>query len=149
MSLSCSFVIAQVETAPDVVENGPEITFKETSHDFGNIPYKGNGTYKFVFENTGNEPLILSQPKSTCGCVVPEWPKKPILPGENNMITVTYRNTNRPGGFNKYVTVFSNAKVNKEVKLHIKGIVQNAPTETLPVKDNTGNSSPLNNSDKK
>ena len=97
-------------------QNGPEITFKETNHDFGNIPFKGNGSYDFVFVNTGNEPLILSQPKSSCGCTVPEWPKQPILPGESNCIKVTYKNTDRPGNFNKYVTVFSNAVVNKESK---------------------------------
>ena len=74
--------------ASDDAENksGAEITFKETSHDFGNIPFKGNGSYEFVFVNTGTEPLILTQPKSSCGCTVPEWPRQPILPGESNVI---------------------------------------------------------------
>ena len=114
-------------------QNGPEITFKETNHDFGEIQYKGNGTYEFEFANTGNEPLILTQPKSSCGCTVPEWPKQPILPGETNVIKVTYKNTDKPGNFNKYVTVFSNALVNKEVKLRIKGTVLDKPTEDAPL----------------
>lgn len=127
-------------------ENGPEISFEKTTHQFGQIPYNGNGTYEFVFKNTGNEPLILSQPKSSCGCTVPEWPKKPILPGETDVIKVTYKNTNRPGSFSKYVTIFSNAKTNKEVKLYIKGTVLKAQTEALPTKDNSMNSvSPINN----
>lgn len=137
-------VIAQTEdTANQVNENGPEITFKETIHEFGNIQYNGNGTYEFAFINTGNEPLILSQPKSSCGCTVPEWPKQPILPGESNVIKVTYKNTNRPGGFSKYVTIFSNAKTNKEVKLTIRGTVLAQPTESLPTKDDN-TSSPYN-----
>ena len=124
-----------VKDAKDVDnQNGPEITFKETNHDFGNIPFKGNGSYEFVFVNTGNEPLILTQPKSSCGCTVPEWPKQPILPGESNVIKVTYKNTDRPGNFNKYVTVFSNALVNKEVKLHIKGTIEPQPTDATPLK---------------
>lgn len=123
------------ETADN--QNGPEISFKETNHDFGEIQYKGNGTYEFVFVNTGNEPLILTQPKSSCGCTVPEWPKQPILPGESNVIRVTYKNTDRPGNFNKYVTVFSNALVNKEVKLHIKGTVLAQPTDAAPLKIET------------
>ena len=115
-------------------QNGPEITFKEVNHDFGEIQFKGNGSYEFEFVNTGNEPLILTQPKSSCGCTVPEWPKQPILPGESNVIKVTYKNTDRPGNFNKYVTVFSNALVNKEVKLHIKGTVLPEPTDAAPIK---------------
>lgn len=134
--LMCSVAFAQNE---DKVENqnGPEITFKETNHDFGNIQFKGNGSYEFVFVNTGNEPLILTQPKSSCGCTVPEWPRQPILPGESNVIKVTYKNTDRAGNFNKYVTVFSNAVVNKEVKLHIKGTVLAEPTEAVPLKIET------------
>lgn len=129
-----------VETTNEVSDdpNGAEITFKETNHDFGTIPFKGNGSYEFEFVNTGNEPLILTQPKSSCGCTVPEWPRKPILPGESEVVKVTYKNTDRPGSFNKYVTVFSNAKVNKEVKLHIKGTVEAQPTDASPLKDEGG-----------
>ena len=122
------------ETAETPEGDGPEITFKETNHDFGEIQFKGNGSYEFVFVNTGNEPLILTQPKSSCGCTVPEWPRQPILPGESNVIKVTYKNTDRPGNFNKYVTVFSNALVNKEVRLHIKGTVLPEPTDAAPLK---------------
>lgn len=130
----------EVETTTEVSDdpNGAEITFKETNHDFGTIPFKGNGSYEFEFVNTGNEPLILTQPKSSCGCTVPEWPRKPILPGESEVVKVTYKNTDRPGSFNKYVTVFSNAKVNKEVKLHIKGTVEAQPTDASPLKDEGG-----------
>lgn len=138
------FVMCSFSNAQTVSENGPEITFEKTTHQFGEIPYEGNGTYEFVFKNTGNEPLILSQPKSSCGCTVPEWPKKPILPGETDVIKVTYKNTNRPGSFSKYVTIFSNAMINKEVKLYIKGKILPEQTEALPTKDNSFGS-PVNN----
>ena len=141
--MMCTIAFAQTEETAEK-QNGPEITFKETNHDFGNIPFKGNGSYEFVFVNTGNEPLILTQPKSSCGCTVPEWPKQPILPGESNVIKVTYKNTDRPGSFNKYVTVFSNALVNKEIKLHIKGEVEPQPTDASPLKME-GLSSPVKN----
>ena len=137
-----SMAFAQNEGSTEK-QNGPEITFKETMHDFGEIQYKGNGTYEFEFVNTGNEPLILTQPKSSCGCTVPEWPKQPILPGESNVIKVTYKKTENPGSFNKYVTIFSNAVVNKEVKLHIKGTVLAQPTDETPLKME-GIGTPLN-----
>jgi len=142
--LSMLFVLSLCSFGQDATTNGPEITFKETLHDFGKITFNGNGTCEFVFVNTGNEPLILSQPRSSCGCAVPEWPKRPILPGESDCVRVTYKNTNRPGSFNKYITVFSNAKVNNEVKLHIKGTVLEKAKDAAPQKDNSSSGSPFN-----
>lgn len=138
---TATFTMAQVE----IPENGPQITFEKTTHDFGKIPFNGDGTYEFRFQNTGNEPLILSQPKSSCGCTVPEWPKKPIHPGESDVIRITYKYTDRPGNFNKYVTIFSNTKDNKDVKLYIKGTVLAEPTEVLPTKEVPMGISPVSN----
>ncbi len=146
VSLLVLFSMTLYVNAQEISGNGPEIEFEKTTHQFGEIPFKGNGVYEFVFKNTGNEPLILSQPKSSCGCTVPEWPKKPILPGETDVIKVTYKYTDRPGSFSKYVTIFSNAKVNNVVKLYIKGKVLEEQKEALPTKNNFMNASPVNNS---
>ena len=125
------------------VRNGAEIEFEKTVHDYGNVPYNGNGECEFRFTNTGNEPLIVQKPKSSCGCTIPTWPKEPILPGESEVIKVTYR-TNRPGTTNKTVTVTSNAVQNGTVVLRIKGTVMDQPAETMPEKD-FGSGSPINN----
>ena len=129
-----TFGVAKAQDAQPENVSGAKISFTEMEHNYGTIQKGANGECEFVFTNTGNEPLILTQPKSSCGCTVPEWPKQPILPGESNVIKVTYKNTDRAGNFNKYVTVFSNAVVNKEVKLHIKGTVLNPPTDAAPLK---------------
>lgn len=126
-----------------VSENGPEIEFEKLVHDYGDVQYNGNGECEFRFTNTGNEPLILQKPKSSCGCTVPTWPKEPILPGESNVIKVTYKTT-KVGAINKSITVTSNAKTNATVVLRIKGTVLPQPTETLPEKD-FGEGSPVNN----
>ena len=115
-------------------QNGPEIEFAKLVHDYGEVPYNGNGECEFKFTNTGNEPLIIQKPKSSCGCTVPSWPKEPILPGESDVIKVTYKTT-RVGAINKSVTVTSNAKTNSTVVLRIKGTVLEQPTEALPQKE--------------
>ena len=125
------------------VRNGAEIEFEKTVHDYGNVPYNGNGECEFRFTNIGNEPLIVQKPKSSCGCTIPTWPKEPILPGESEVIKVTYR-TNRPGTINKTVTVTSNAVQNGTVVLRIKGTVMDQPAEAMPEKD-FGSGSPINN----
>ena len=124
---------------------GPEIEFEKIVHDYGDVPYNGNGECEFRFTNTGDEPLLIQKPKSSCGCTIPSWPNEPILPGESEVIKVTYK-TNRVGQINKTVTVTSNALKNSTVVLRIKGRVLDQPTETLPEKTNgLGNGSPVNN----
>ena len=144
--LGIMLLMAGAAKAQDAkAQSGPEIEFEKTVHDYGDVPYNGNGECEFRFTNTGNEPLLIQKPKSSCGCTIPSWPQEPILPGESDIIKVTYR-TNRPGIINKTVTVTSNARKNSTVVLRIKGRVLEQPTEVLPEKtDNTGKGSPVSN----
>ena len=125
-------------------QSGPEIEFEKIVHDYGDVPYNGNGECEFRFTNTGDEPLLIQKPKSSCGCTIPSWPKEPILPGESDIIKVTYR-TNRAGNINKTVTVTSNAVKDPTVVLRIKGRVLEPAAEAMPEKKNDfDNSSPVN-----
>lgn len=123
------------------IETGPKIEFTKETHDYGTVKYGADGTCTFEFKNTGNEALVISNAKGSCGCTVPEWPKEPIAPGAKGTITVKY-DTKRPGAINKSVTITSNA-VNEPTKvIRIKGNVLPAPEGTAPV-NNTG--APTNN----
>jgi len=110
----------------------PHIKFEATSHDFGKITQNGNGKFSFNFTNTGKEPLIIQNVRSSCGCTVASRPNAPILPGESSKISVKY-DTRRLGVFHKNITVTSNAD-NASVVLYIKGEVQAKPKEEVPVK---------------
>lgn len=127
--------------------NAPEITFAEETHDFGTLPYSGNGECDFKFTNTGKEPLIISNAKGSCGCTVPEAPKEPIMPGKSASIHVKY-DTKRVGPFTKQVTVTSNAKTATKI-LSIKGTVmsQEETENQSPVKK-AGMMTPLENGKK-
>jgi hypothetical protein len=127
-------LFAQATEPVQVVDNpnAPEISFDKMVHDYGTIPFGGDGVCTFTFTNTGKEPLILQQPQSSCGCTVPTWPKEPVLPGGSSEIQVTY-NTKKAGPINKTITVRSNAKTNTVV-LRITGKVEPQPLEQLPEK---------------
>lgn len=99
-----------------------EIQFETVEHDFGLVNYNDPAVFDFVFTNTGTEPLIVQKPKSSCGCTLPSWPKDPIMPGQKEKVSVTYK-TNRVGAINKTVTVTSNAKNSPQIVLRIKGRV--------------------------
>ena len=98
-----------------------EITFDKTIINYGTINKGANGVRDFVFTNTGNAPLIISNVKSTCGCTIPKKPEKPILPGESDKIQVKY-DTKRIGFIRKSISVTSNAS-NPSVVLKITGQV--------------------------
>lgn len=98
------------------------IEFEKKTHDFSKVPEGTMATYEFVFKNTGNEPLIISSVKASCGCTTPQWTKEPILPGKTGSITASYNSKGRPGVFNKSITVNSNASTPSSV-IYIKGVV--------------------------
>ena len=103
-------------------ENAAEMIFNETDHNFGVIKHKGNGTFEFIFKNTGKEPLIIKNVTSSCGCTVPSWDKDPIASKKTGKIVVKY-DTERIGPFIKSIKVFSNAK-NSPVEIMIRGEVK-------------------------
>ena len=66
-------------------QTGPKIEFKEETINYGEVEKgKDDGIRVFEFTNTGDQPLIIKNAKSSCGCTVPEWPKEPIAPGGKN-----------------------------------------------------------------
>ncbi len=107
--------------------DAPKIEFEELVYDFGTIKYEGDGIHEFAFTNTGKEPLIINNVKSSCGCTRPEWSAEPIKKGEKASVKVGY-NTRLVGPFTKTITVYSNAG-NSTVTLTIKGTV--SPAETV------------------
>ncbi|MEO8588769.1 MAG: DUF1573 domain-containing protein [Flavobacteriales bacterium] len=110
---------------------GPVITFQSQEHDYGTIPFGANGDCEFTYTNTGNDFLIITSCKSSCGCVVPRYDKNPLAPGKSAVMQVRY-DTRRPGPFTKSVTVESNATNTPIVVLRIKGQVLPAPAEVVP-----------------
>lgn len=98
-----------------------EFQFEKETINYGKIGKNANGVKTFVFTNIGNQPIIIDNIQSACGCTVPEKPEKPIMPGEKGEIKVSY-DTSTPGGFSKTITIFSNAKVPRK-QLKIKGYV--------------------------
>ncbi|MBQ3580292.1 MAG: DUF1573 domain-containing protein [Bacteroidales bacterium] len=127
-----TFGVAKAQDAQPENVSGAKISFTEMEHNYGTIQKGGDGACEFKFTNTGNEPLILSNVKASCGCTVPIWPKEPVMPGKSQTIQVKY-NTNNVGGFNKTITVTSNAVDNPRLVLKIKGTVE-APSNPVEEK---------------
>ncbi|MDB5282288.1 MAG: hypothetical protein JWO06_1363 [Bacteroidota bacterium] len=82
----------------------------------------GDGKFVFEFENTGTIPLIISNCRSSCGCLTPICPHEPILPGKTGVIIGQY-DTSRVGRFTKTLTLNSNDRYMPNRVLTVSGIV--------------------------
>lgn len=97
------------------------IKFEKVQHDFGHFTEEKPVSYKFVFENTGDQPLVIQQAISSCGCTVANYTKTPIKPGEKGEVNVTYNGKGKvPGHFKKAITIRSNAS-NSLARIYITG----------------------------
>lgn len=115
-------------------QSGAKIEFKDKDNtiDYGTVNKEDdNGIRSFEFTNIGNEPLVISNVLSTCGCTVPSKPTEPILPGKTGKIEVKYNM--HTGPIRKTITVESNAVNVQEgrVAIKIKGEVVEKPVVNL------------------
>ena len=122
--IQLSMVLLAIAAVNSVVaQDKAKIAFEKTDHNFGSFKESdGVQTVSFKFTNTGSVPLILSNVRASCGCTTPKWTREPVPPKGSGEIQVSYNPQNRPGAFNKSVTVTSNAE-NSTVMLSVSGQV--------------------------
>lgn len=115
--ITLTLIVAAVCTA-----SAQEIKFEKLTQDLGHFPESSpQHTVVFKFKNVGSENLSITNAIASCGCTVPEYPTKPILPGQSGEIKVTYNGQGKfPGHFKKTVTIYATGKVEK-TRLFIEG----------------------------
>lgn len=95
--------VAEAPSAPTTT-----MTFREYEHDFGTMNEGDVVTHVFEFTNTGDQPLLLSNCKGSCGCTVPQCPKEPIAPGASGTIEVKFNSKGKKNAQTKRVTIDAN-----------------------------------------
>ena len=118
VNLSCGNAKPVKKTAPE--SSFAEIKFKTVEGQMGQIPAKGTSDYNFVFSNTGNIPLTLTEVRGSCHCVYTDWPKTPVNPGDSAVIKVSFDPEGVAALFIRTITVRSNAKTDS-LQLRITG----------------------------
>lgn len=115
LSLDGARIVAAVK------ETAPAFVWEESVFDFGKIKLGEPVTHEFEFTNSGQEPLVISSVKASCGCTVTAYTKDPVPAGGTGFVKATY-NAARAGQFSKTVTVVANTSEGS-VLLTIKGEV--------------------------
>lgn len=77
----------------------------------------------FEFTNTGNEALLISDVKTSCGCTASDYPKEPVAPGEKGTIKAVFDTAGKTGSQTKNITVMTNTEPSANV-LIIEGFVE-------------------------
>ncbi len=118
--VSCDGNSRTEQLSPDLVQNPATassvkkevkmaaIKFKIKEHDFGSIVQGETIKKVYEFTNTGEIDLIISAAKGSCGCTVPQWPKRPIKPGQSDKIEVVFNSSGKEGVLNKKVYITAN-----------------------------------------
>ena len=127
----------QLASQPEIVEDNtpkPEFTFEDIEYDFGTINEGDIVEHTFSFTNTGKSPLLIDKATASCGCTVPDWPRKPIPAGEKGEIKIRFDSKNKPNQQIKTITISANTDPTL-TRLRIKGFVNPKNSSTAgPVK---------------
>ncbi len=103
----------------------PQIDFDQQIRDLGQLSRSKGKKQKcrFTFTNTGEAPLVVEQVETTCGCTSATYTRKPVAPGHQGHVTITFDPSSQsPGLFRKGITVYANTP-GGFTRLFIKGEV--------------------------
>ncbi|MDR2882611.1 MAG: DUF1573 domain-containing protein [Alistipes sp.] len=101
---------------------GPHFDFEITEHDFGDIEHSlPKVECRFRFTNDGTAPLVITKILTSCSCVKADYAKRPVPPGGEGEIVITYEVSKKePGVFYKVIEVYSNS-ADRRNNLIVKG----------------------------
>lgn len=118
--------------APAILDITKSLSFKEENHDFGKIPYGKPVEFDVEIKNISNDSVRVENVKVACGCTTPKYQTGPYAPGETFKVTLGFSGYTE-GAFDKYVDIFFNNGMNKQIRFHGVGY----KVETTP-SANTG-----------
>jgi hypothetical protein len=90
----------------------------KTTVKWGKVNEGEKLTHYFVFENSGNAPLLIEDAQVACPCTKVEFPKHPVSPGAKDSIKVTFDTEGKFYYQDRVVKLVANTK--KEEKLRLK-----------------------------
>ena len=97
------------------------LTAEQTTIYCGQVPFSQPVTAEFKLRNHATAPLTITDVRTSCGCVVVDYPRNEIAPGEQFSITATY-DARLMGTFQKQIGVYSKQD-KKPLMLNLQGRV--------------------------
>ena len=101
-------------------------TIDRIAYDFGTVKESSAAVvHEYTVTNNGESALAIIWVKPKCGCTVPDYPRKPLKPGETAKIKVTFSPKGQQGEVDKDIRVkFRNGEgKSEELSLRLRGSV--------------------------
>ncbi len=110
-----------------LAEDGPRVKFQEEKWDFGKLKEGQVKTHVFVFDNTGDSPLLIKRVRTSCGCAAALISDKNVDPGKKGELKVTFNSRGYEGNIAKYVYVETNDQSQPVKQLQISATIEIPP----------------------
>ncbi len=101
---------------------GPAIMSPAPVFDFGEMDSDQKVANEFLIKNVGDEPLVISDVKTSCGCTVAKLEKNTLNPGEETKISASLNLKGKQGPQSKKITVMSNDGQQPNYYLEFTGV---------------------------
>lgn len=119
-------VLALLAVALPSAKKG-DLEFEVRSYDFGTVTDTHDPIVReYDFVNTSSQPVAVLSVTTGCGCTKPEYPLKPVGPGEKGKIVITFLPKGQRGNINRDINVRyrgAKARSSARVTLKLKGTV--------------------------
>jgi hypothetical protein len=99
-----------------------KVLIADAKQNFGFVKKGVVVKLNYQIENTGNEPLLISDVEVACSCTSVEFDKKPVLPHQTTQVIVFFDTQTVYDRQDRIVLVHSNDKSGPH-KLRYKGVV--------------------------
>lgn len=83
---------------------------------FGTFSWYDEQTASLVLTNIGENPLVIQDVTTSCGCISVEYSTEPVRPGKDLYLKIAYKADN-PEHIDKTITVYCNVETSP---LHVK-----------------------------
>lgn len=124
-------VVSPVQGTAVSPAGGPKIQFATPIYDFGKVQAGELVKYSYVFTNTGEAVLEVTDVHPSCGCTTAgDWTRT-VKPGDTGKVSVQFNSANFNGPVYKTVSVTCNDKQRPSTVLQLKGSVWK-PIELVP-----------------
>ena len=89
--------IGSIKTTTQSQKGKAKLVFENDSYDLGELVQGDKRKLTFKFTNEGTEDVKIDFATGSCGCTVPDWPRKTFKPGESGEIEVEYDSKDKEG----------------------------------------------------
>lgn len=99
-----------------------KIILSEYQLNMGVFDWEKEQVVESSFINAGNNPLVIENVSTSCGCTTVEYTKEPVQPGRSSTLRIKYK-AEHPEHFNKTITLYCNTD-DSPLQLKVSGNAQ-------------------------